>query len=51
MYSYTLSLILALDGGGSGQHDAPADVPRQREPLPIVQETRTTEYDHNMLLL
>jgi len=46
MYSYTLSLTLDLDEGGGVQRDAPAAVPRQREPVPIVQETRTTEYVH-----
>ena len=43
MYSYTLSLILALDGVGSGPRDTPAAVPRHRQSVPLVQEMRTTE--------
>jgi hypothetical protein len=48
MYSYTLSLTLALDGGSGDQCDAPVAVPRQRELLPTVQERRCTEYVHNI---
>jgi hypothetical protein len=48
MYSYTLSLILALDGVGSGPRDTPAAVPRHRQSVPLVQEMRTTEYVHNI---
>jgi hypothetical protein len=48
MYSHTLSLTLALDGGGGDQRDAPSTVPRQREPVPIVQEMRSTEYVLNI---
>jgi hypothetical protein len=36
-YSSTLSLTSALDGVG-GQHHAPATLPWEREPIPIVQE-------------
>jgi hypothetical protein len=48
MYSYTLSLTLALDGGDGDQSEAPATVPRQRELVPIIQEKRSAEYVHNI---
>lgn len=48
MFSYTLSLTLVLDEGSGDQRDSPATVPRQREPLPIVQETRSTAYVRNI---
>ena len=38
MYSSTLSLTLALDGV-CGQRRAPAALPPEKEPVPIVQET------------
>jgi hypothetical protein len=38
-YSYTLYLTSVLEGV-SGQHHAPAALPLERDPVPIVQEAR-----------